>query len=91
MASNSKIEINKFYGKSIELWKLKIDDLLVDKEQWVTVDLGTTPTCMSTKDYIKLDMKEKNIIQLCLLDSMPLNVFGESTTKVLWDKLGDLY
>jgi hypothetical protein len=29
MASNSKMEIEKFNGKSFELWKLKIEDLLV--------------------------------------------------------------
>jgi hypothetical protein len=32
MASSSRIEIEKFNGKNFELWKLKIGDLLVDKE-----------------------------------------------------------
>jgi hypothetical protein len=27
MASNSKMEIEKFNGKSFELWKLKMEDL----------------------------------------------------------------
>jgi hypothetical protein len=30
--------------KKIELWKLKMEDLLVDKEQWIVVDPGTQPT-----------------------------------------------
>jgi hypothetical protein len=31
------------------------------------------------------------MIQLCLEDSVLLNVSGESTTKELWEKLGNLY
>ena len=38
------MEIEKFNGKSFELWKLKMEDLLVDKDQWIVVDLGTAPT-----------------------------------------------
>jgi hypothetical protein len=43
MASSSRIEIEKFNGKNFELWKLKMEDLLVDKEQWIVVDPGTQP------------------------------------------------
>eukprot|EP00253_Pinus_taeda_P004592 PITA_04592 len=38
MVSSGKIEIEKFNGQSFELWKLKMEDLLVDKDQWITVD-----------------------------------------------------
>jgi hypothetical protein len=41
--------------------------------------------------WTKLDRKEKSTIQLCLSDSVLLNVSREATTKVLWDKLGTLY
>jgi hypothetical protein len=44
MASNLKMEIEKFNGKSFELWKLKMEDLLVDIDQWIMVDPGTSPT-----------------------------------------------
>jgi hypothetical protein len=44
MASSSRIEIEKFNGKNFELWKLKMEDLLVDKEQWIVVDPGTQHT-----------------------------------------------
>jgi hypothetical protein len=43
MASNSKMEIEKFNGKSFELWKLKMEDLLVDRDQWIMVDTCTAP------------------------------------------------
>jgi hypothetical protein len=51
MASSSRIEIEKFNGKNFELWKLKMEDLLVDKEKWIIVDPSTQPTspsCTST-------------------------------------------
>ena len=37
MASSGKINIEKFNGQSFELWKLKMEDLLVDKDQWIMV------------------------------------------------------
>jgi len=91
MASNGKIMIEKFNGQSSELWKLKMEDLLVDKDQWITVDLGTKPTGVSDEEWKKLDQKEKSTIWLCVSDSVLLNVSRESTAKALWDKLGILY
>jgi hypothetical protein len=44
MESSSRIEIEKFNSKNFELWKLKMEDLLVDKEQWIVVDPGIEPT-----------------------------------------------
>jgi hypothetical protein len=41
MARSYRIEIEKFNGKNFELWKLKMEDLLVDKEQWIVVHPGT--------------------------------------------------
>jgi hypothetical protein len=51
-----------------------MEDLLVDKDQWITVDLGTAPTITSTYDWKKLDQKAKITIRLCLSDSVLLNV-----------------
>jgi hypothetical protein len=62
MESNSKMEIEKFNGKSFELWKLKREDLLVDRDQWITVDPGTAPTRTSIDDWKKLDQKAKRTV-----------------------------
>ena len=91
MASNGKIEIEKFNGQSFELWKLNMEDLLVDKDHWITVDSGTKPTGVTHEEWKKLDQKEKSTIRLCVSDSVLLNVSGEATAKHLWDKLGTLY
>ena len=91
MASGGKIEIKKFNSQSFELWKFKMEDLLVDKDQWIAVDPGTKPTGMSDEDWKKLDRKAKSTIRLCVLDSVLLNVSGEAMAKNLWEKLGTLY
>jgi len=83
MVSGSKIEIKKFNGQIFELWKINVEDILVDKDQWVIVDLGTTPTRMSTKDWTKLDWKKNSTTRLCLSDLVLPNVSGEATTKEL--------
>ena len=46
MESGEKIETEKFNGQSFELWKLKMEDLLVDKDQWIAVDPSTRPMAM---------------------------------------------
>jgi len=48
MENNGKIEIDKFNGKFFELWKLKMEYMLVNRDQWIIVDLGMPPTRMST-------------------------------------------
>ena len=62
MASSGKIEIEKFNGQSFELWKPKMEDLLVDKDQWIMVDPGTKPTRVSNEEWKNLDWKEKSTI-----------------------------
>ena len=89
--SSGEIEVEEFNGQIFELRKLKMEDILVDKDQWITVDLGTKPTTMSDEDWKKLDRKAKSTIWLCVSDLIFLNVSGEATMKTLWEKLGTLY
>ena len=91
MTSTSRIKIEKFNGQNFELWKLKMEDLLVDREQWNVVDLGTKCTAMSQDDWDKLERRAKSKIQLCFLEFALLNVSGEDSAVKLWQKLGSLY
>eukprot|EP00253_Pinus_taeda_P023987 PITA_23987 len=68
-----------------------MEDLLVDKDQWILVDPSTKPTRVSNEEWKKLDRKAKSTIRLCVSDSVSLNVSGEAMAKALWDKLGTLY
>jgi hypothetical protein len=74
MERNLKMEIKKFNKKSFELWKLNVEDLLVEKYHWIAIDPGTAPTGTSTDDWKNLDQKAKRTIRLCLSDSVLLNV-----------------
>jgi hypothetical protein len=62
MASNLKMENEKFNGKIFELWKLKMEDLLVDRDQWIVIDPGTEPTGTSADDWKKTNRKAKSTI-----------------------------
>eukprot|EP00253_Pinus_taeda_P029973 PITA_29973 len=91
MASSGNIEIEKFNSHIFELWKLNMEDLLVDQHQWITVDPSTKPMGVSNEEWKKLDRKEKSAIRLCVSDLVFLNVSGEATAKALWNKLGTFY
>ena len=88
--SSSRIEIEKFNGQNFELWKLKMEDLLVDKEQWAALDLGTKPTGVLTEDWEKLDRKARSTICLCLSDSILLNVSRQDFAKKTMGKVREL-
>ena len=68
-----------------------MEDLLVDRDQWIAVDPSTARTGTSADDWKKLDRKAKSTIRLCLSDLVLLNVSEETTTKDLWEKLEKLY
>ena len=85
MESTSRIEIEKFNGQNFELWKLKMEDLLVDREQWIVVDPGTKPTATSQADWDKLERRARSTIRLCLSDSVFFNVSGEDSVVKLWE------
>jgi hypothetical protein len=71
MARSLRIETEKFNDKNFELWKLNMEDLFVDKEQWIVVHPGTRPTSTQTtnrskEDWEKLDRIARSTIRLCV-------------------------
>ena len=68
-----------------------MEDILVDREQWVVVEPRTKPKSTSNEDWMKLDMKSQSTIWICLADLVLLNASTEDTVKKLWGKLGNLY
>jgi hypothetical protein len=46
---------------------------------------------MSTKEWEKLERRERKMIRLCLAYLVLLNVSSEYSAKKLWGKLGSLY
>jgi hypothetical protein len=47
--TSGRVEIEKFNGDNFELWKLKMEDLLVDRDLWTVVS-GTMPSYMKQED-----------------------------------------
>lgn len=68
-----------------------MEDLLLDREQWVIVDPATKPISTLKKDWEKMERKARSMIRLSLSNLVLLNVFGEDNSKAMWDKLGNLY
>lgn len=81
------MEIEKINIQSFELWKLKMEYILVDRELWVLVDLGTKPIGMLKQDQENMERNVKRTIWLNLSDLLLLNIYGKKS----WDKLGNLY
>lgn len=84
------MDIEKFNDSNFELWKLKVEDLLVDRDLWITV-ARAKPSGMKQEDWDLADRKAKGLIRLYLAYSVMLNVYEEKTTNLLWKKLGDIY
>ena len=84
-------EIEKFNGHSFELYKINMEDPLVDNDQWIAIDPCTKPTKMQDEDYKKLNRKAKRKIQLCISDYVLLNKSREAIENTLWVNLGTLY
>eukprot|EP00253_Pinus_taeda_P026175 PITA_26175 len=85
MASSSMIEIEKFNGQSFELWKLKMEDLLVDKDPWIMVDLGEA-TAKALWDKLGILYQSKSLVNKLLLQKKLYNLRmkdGDSVTEHL--------
>jgi hypothetical protein len=90
MVSTSKLEMENFNGTNFELWKLKMEDLLIDQDLWVTIR-GTKPIGMIDEEWVVLERKARSLIRLYLGDLVLVNVYEEKIATSLWKKLGYLY
>ena len=50
-SSYGKLEVEKFNGTNFELWKLKMEDMLEDRDLWEVVSHATKPTKISQVDW----------------------------------------
>jgi len=82
--------MEKFNNTNFEMWKLKMEDFLIDRDLWVAISISK-PSSMKDEDYVVLERKDIRIIRLCLFDSLLLNIYEESIVTSLWKKLGDFY
>ncbi len=83
--------MEKFNGTNFELWKLKMEDMLEDRDLWEVTKSATRPATIAQADWDIKDHKAKGLIRLCLTDAVLLNVLDEKTTYSLWERLGAMY
>lgn len=91
VASTSRLDIEEFNGMGYELWKLKMENLLEQRNQWLVVQKEKKPNDVSQDEWHRLDKKAWGTVRLCLLDSILLNVAKEETAYKLWNQLGEIY
>ena len=94
MASMSgRIDVENFAGTNFEMWKLKMENLLIDRDLWDAVDENkfrpTDPTLAAQYDVT--NKKAKGLIRLCLVDSPLINAHEEPIVEKLWKKLSEIY
>ena len=83
-SSYEKMGVEKFNGSNFELWKLKMEDMLEDRDLWEAASLPVRPATMSQVDWDLKDRKAKGLIRLYLENLVLLNVLDEKTINSLW-------
>ena len=83
--------VEKFNGNNFELWKLKMEDMLEDRDLWEVTSSATRPATIAQADWDIKDHKARGLIRLCLAYSVLLNVLDENTANSLWTQLGSVY
>ena len=76
MASSSyeKMGVDQFNGSNFELWKLKMEDMLKDRDLWEVASLPMRPAAMSQADWDLKDQKAKGLIRLYLANFFLLDI-----------------
>ncbi|KAL3633611.1 hypothetical protein CASFOL_022373 [Castilleja foliolosa] len=93
MSGGSRIEIEKFDGKQFDLWKMKMEDLLCDRDLWSAIESkkpaeeAGSSSEKKIEKWNQINRKAKGLIRLCLADNILTNVMGEPTCRDLWRKL----
>ena len=71
-----RIDVENFSSINFEMWKLKMEDLLIDWDLWDVIDENKQrPTDLTlVTQYDVIDRKAKGLVRLCLIDSILINV-----------------
>jgi hypothetical protein len=91
IASTSHLDIENFNDTRYELWKLKMEEFLEERNQWLAIKKDKKPDDVSQVEWDRLDKKAWGTSWLCLSDSVPLNVTREETAHKLWNNLDEIY
>ncbi|KAH9294794.1 hypothetical protein KI387_038382, partial [Taxus chinensis] len=89
VSTSGRIDVENFFHKKFEMWKLKMENMLLDRYLWDAVDekVYRPMDPVLAAPYDVMDRKAKGLIRLCLANSILINVHEESTLEKLWKNL----
>ena len=92
METTTVIDMEKLSGAIFSLWKSQMEDILILKYQYLSIE-GVTKkhSLMTDEGWNKLDRKVIATIRQYLAKNVYFNVSGEKMAEGLWKKLHDLY
>ena len=80
MEEEGKLKVEKFNGQNYQLWKMKMEDYLYQKDLYLLLG-GKSKQSVAMKDekWEVLDRKALGTIRLCLASSVAFNISKEKT------------
>jgi hypothetical protein len=92
MSKDGKFRVEKFNGQNYQLWKMKMEDYLYQKDLFLPLRrVAKKPAAMKDEEWEILDRKALVTIWLSLAASVAFNILKEKTMKGLMDTLAKLY
>ena len=91
MAEEGKFRVDKFNDQNCQLWKMKMDDYLYQKDLYLPSSGKKKPATMKDEEWEALDRKALGTIRMCLDLSVAYNISKEKTTEGVMSALGKLY
>jgi len=61
-SSSSSLDIKTFNGMCYELWKLKMEDLLKERDQWLAATKEKKPNTINHDEWDKMNKKARGTI-----------------------------
>ena len=92
MVEEGKFMVEKFNSQNYQLWKMKIEDYLYEKDLYLLLGRKTKqPTTMKDEEWEVIDRKAPRKIWLCLASSMDFDILKEKTTEGVMSTFVKLY
>ena len=92
MEEEGKFRVKKFNVQNYQLWKMKIEDYLYQKDLYLPLGgKEKQSVTMKNEEWEVLDRKALATIQLCLASSVAFNISKEKTTEDVMSALDKLY
>lgn len=87
MAEHIRSSITKLNGENYQVWKFKMELLLIREELWDQVNSTALNDAIQAAAWKKRDDKARSMIGLLVEDSQLIHIRKAETAKQVWDSL----